>query len=95
VITPPTTDDTTFWGALATGIGGAYAATRWWYHVRRMENADKVDGGVSKSIGFVLDELRTSMMRLEAENKELRAKIEHLEVLNDALRVVRDASADR
>lgn len=67
------------WAAVGAAFGGAYAAVRWWFHVRRLNNADKVDGGVTASIKFVLDELhkeiqslKTEVALLKEENAELR-----------------------
>lgn len=67
------------WIAFGAGVGGAYAAVRWWFHVRRLANADKLDGGVTASIKFVLDELhkeiatlKTEVALLKAENQQLR-----------------------
>lgn len=53
---------------LATAIG-------WWFHVRRLTRADKMDSGISESLAFVLKELRTEIGRLGAENIELRGRV--------------------
>ena len=70
----------TLWIAFGAGVGGAYAAVRWWFHVRRLHHADKVDGGVTTSIKFVWDELhkeiaslKTEVALLKDENRRLRA----------------------
>lgn len=76
----PSDWDGSVWGAIF-GAGTAVGlAVRWWYHVRRLQNADAVDGSVTKSLKFVLDELhkevgmlKTEVALLKAENAELRA----------------------
>lgn len=42
--------DTSVWGWAASASAATYAAVRWWYHVRKLHNADKIDGGVTSSL---------------------------------------------
>ncbi len=79
----PQTSDLKFWTAIGAAAAGAFGAAKWWYHVRRMENADKVDGSVSTSIKYVIDELKAEIARAKAEHAELRTRIAALEAQNE------------
>lgn len=70
--------DGTLWGAIGATAVAVGAFVRWWYHVRRLENADRVDGSVSRSISFVLNELREEIERLKRENASLHDEIAQL-----------------
>ena len=73
----------TFWGVLAGTAAGVVATVRWWYHVRKLAHADKVDGSVSKSLDFVLNELRAEIQRLKLENATLREEVAELKRAKD------------
>lgn len=69
---------------LAALVGGG--GIKYWYHVRKLQRADNVDGGVSKSLTFVLTELRAELARSHADCDELRARVAALEEENRAQR---------
>lgn len=72
IIGPETTSDWVGLGGLATAIS---ASVGWWFHVRRLSRADRVDGSVTSSIGFVLSTLREELERLKLDNMELRSEV--------------------
>lgn len=63
-----------WWAAAGASIAAAYTGIRWWFHVRRLNNADKVDGSVSKSLEFVLNEMRKEIHTLKLEVETLKAE---------------------
>jgi len=67
--------DSSIVGTFAACIAAVATAIGWWFHVRRLTRADRVDSGISESISFVLKELRHELGRLSAENVELRARV--------------------
>jgi len=56
-----------WWAAFGAGVAAMYTGVKWWFHVRRLNNADKVDGSVSKSLEFVLNEMRHEIHTLKLE----------------------------
>lgn len=71
-------NDSTWYAALGTAFGGLIVGIKWWFHVRRLSNADKVDGSVTRSIEFVLAELRAEIERLKTDNADLRMEVASL-----------------
>jgi len=82
----PQSSDIRFWTVISSACLGVAGAVRWWYHVRRMQNADSTDGAVTKSISFVINELKDEIARAKAEHKELRTRILALEAQNELQR---------
>ncbi len=83
----PQTSDVKFWGALVTAILSTGAGVRWWYHVRRLQNADTTDGDVTKSISYVINTMKDEISRAKAEHIELRARLSALEAQNEEQRL--------
>lgn len=82
MIFPPETESSWFGiGGLATAL---VSAVGWWFHVRRLARADKIDGGVTKSLEFVLNALRAEIAANHMTILELRARIIALETQNEA-----------
>lgn len=81
-MTPPS--DASDWFGLG-GLAAAIAsAVGWWFHVRRLARADKVDGSVTASLKFVLEAMRAEIAANHSTILELRARIIALEAQNEA-----------
>lgn len=85
-IVPKDLIDHGWWAAAGAACAAAVTGVKWWFHVRRLNNADKIDGGISKSLEFVFKELRAEITALKLEVAALKA--ENLE-----LRTARYAAA--
>jgi chromosome segregation ATPase len=51
-----------------------------------LQHADETDGAVTKSISFVINELRAEIARAKTEHLELRSRISALEAKNEEQR---------
>ena len=90
LMTPEYGEPSSWYAAISATIGATVSAVAWWFHVRKIARADKVDGSVTKSISFVLDALRSEIAANHSTIMELRARIMALEAQNEELRAKHD-----
>lgn len=83
-------------------FAAAAAAVRWWYATRKLDRVDRDGSEMSRSLRWMMSELRAEVARVKEENAALRQiiaaqadRITHLEALEQQCETRLDAGETR